>query len=472
MQRLRQDGRIAKRVLTPGDPDGPCPCEGDSATILYQVKRSDQSTIEDHMKTPFTFTVGNFPVVKGMDRAVRSMAKNEKSLFSFHPEFAYKSEPIPGLGQNEICYIEVTLIDFKKAPPSSKFDFRPEDQFSLNQAKACKEWGNSFLANGEFEKAREQYKKGMELLQDNETSAGYLLRKQIQNNNVLILLKEEKYEDCTKECNALIDEDETNEKAYLRAGKSQFKLKNFENALEYFKKALTLLPGDEEITKEVQSAQSELQNQQKREKEMIQKAFAKNKGLYEDALPPKLGDPSDPIVFIVIRVAGGRSQRIHIQLFSKIVPITANNFLQIIVGGKMMPNKKPLTYQNTIFHRLIKGFMIQGGDVENKNGEGGYSSFPDGKEFEDENFKLKHDRRGLLSMANSGPNTNSSQFFITFGAFPHLNGKNVVFGRVLDNFETLDMLENLEVEENTHRPFKEVKIIHCGIPLDKPKFDL
>lgn len=104
-------------------------------------------------------------------------------------------------------------------------------------------------------------------------------------------------------------------------------------------------------------------------------------------------------------------------------------------------------YKGCKFHRLIKDFMIQGGDIVEGNGHGSISIY--GKEFEDENFKIKHKGRGYLSMANHGPNTNGCQFFITFKDLPHLDNKHVVFGRVIKNIEYLSLIENIEADNDT-----------------------
>ena len=102
---------------------------------------------------------------------------------------------------------------------------------------------------------------------------------------------------------------------------------------------------------------------------------------------------------------------------------------------------KPLHFKGSSFHRVISGFMAQGGDFTNGNGTGGESIY--GAKFADENFVEKHTERGDLSMANAGPNTNGSQFFMTFGPTPHLDGGHVVFGRVVDGFELLDAMEKV-----------------------------
>jgi len=132
----------------------------------------------------------------------------------------------------------------------------------------------------------------------------------------------------------------------------------------------------------------------------------------------------------------GKEFNLELELFDKDVPKTTKNFRKISSEGI-----NGITYNNNIFHRVIPGFMLQGGDITNQNGTGGMSIY--GDNFEDENFKYKHDRPGLLSMANSGPNTNGSQFFITTVPTPHLDSKHVVFGKVVSGLENLDYLENV-----------------------------
>jgi peptidylprolyl isomerase len=132
----------------------------------------------------------------------------------------------------------------------------------------------------------------------------------------------------------------------------------------------------------------------------------------------------------------GKEFKLEIELFDKDVPKTTKNFRKISSEGI-----NGITYNNNVFHRVIPEFMLQGGDITNQNGTGGMSIY--GDNFEDENFKYKHDRPGLLSMANSGPNTNGSQFFITTVPTPHLDGKHVVFGKVVSGLETLEYLEKV-----------------------------
>ncbi|XP_071893461.1 peptidyl-prolyl cis-trans isomerase D isoform X1 [Anas platyrhynchos] len=152
--------------------------------------------------------------------------------------------------------------------------------------------------------------------------------------------------------------------------------------------------------------------------------------------------------------------RIVFELFADIVPKTAENFRALCTGekGTGSATGKPLHYKGCPFHRIIKQFMVQGGDFSNQNGTGGESIY--GEKFEDENFHYKHDKPGLLSMANAGPGTNGSQFFITTVPTSHLDGKHVVFGQVIKGMGVVKILENVEV--NGENPVKLCVIAECG----------
>jgi cyclophilin family peptidyl-prolyl cis-trans isomerase len=160
-----------------------------------------------------------------------------------------------------------------------------------------------------------------------------------------------------------------------------------------------------------------------------------------------------------IEIGGIYQGRILFQLFDNIVPKTCKNFRFLCSNGLLV--KGTPSYEGMSFHRVIKSFMLQSGDFTNGDGTGGMSIY--GNKFEDENFELKHNQPGLLSMANSGPNTNGSQFFITTEKTDWLDGKHVVFGIVIDGFDIVSKIENLETDNGSNKPKIDVIVKKCGL---------
>nr|XP_046252583.1 peptidyl-prolyl cis-trans isomerase H [Scatophagus argus] len=169
-------------------------------------------------------------------------------------------------------------------------------------------------------------------------------------------------------------------------------------------------------------------------------------------------NPNNPVVFFDITIGGQDVGRMKIELFADVVPKTAENFRQFCTG-EFRKDGVPIGYKGCTFHRVIKDFMIQGGDFVNGDGTGICSIYRG--PFADENFKQKHSAPGLLSMANSGPGTNGCQFFITCTKCDWLDGKHVVFGKVVDGLLIMRKIENVPTGPN-NKPKLPIVIAQCG----------
>mmetsp|Transcript_48184 Transcript_48184/g.55484 ORF Transcript_48184/g.55484 Transcript_48184/m.55484 type:complete len:174 (+) Transcript_48184:78-599(+) len=164
-------------------------------------------------------------------------------------------------------------------------------------------------------------------------------------------------------------------------------------------------------------------------------------------------------VFFDISIGGAAKGRITFELYTNDLPKTTENFRALCTGEKGTGNSgKPLHYKGSKFHRIIPDFMCQGGDFTRGDGTGGESIY--GTKFADEAFPFKHTDPYLLSMANAGRNTNGSQFFITTVPCPWLDGKHVVFGKVIDGVDVVQSMEKCGTSSGA--PNKVIEITDCG----------
>ena len=220
---------------------------------------------------------------------------------------------------------------------------------------------------------------------------------------------------------------------------------------------------NKDVRKAIQELKMKNADVKKKEKAAFGGMFGKV-SMYDDKVgvlqPNIMGD--NPHVYFDIQHGNKALGKIVMQLYKDIVPKTAENFRALCTGdqGLSKISGKSLHYKGSTFHRVIKDFMIQGGDFTNGDGTGGESIY--GEKFPDENFKLKHTKAGLLSCANAGPNTNGSQFFITSRETPHLDGKHVVFGEVVEGMDVAFEIELVSKNEND-KPDVDVVIVDCGM---------
>ena len=253
-------------------------------------------------------------------------------------------------------------------------------------------------------------------------------------------------------------------KAFYQRSIAHTKMNNFDEASEDLKSAIKLNPNDKKMRTDFENVKAMKKKHNMSQQAAMQAMF--KQGLYNEkevvvqpTVHKKLPEfnPENVQCFFDIEIADSDvKERVVFEVFSKQAPKTAENFRAICTGEQ----GEKLHYKGHFFHRVIKGFMAQGGDIVNQNGTGSTSIYG-GESFPDEQVWYPHTHKGVLSMANSGPNTNGSQFFICFGPTPHLNEKHTIFGRVIHNYALIEKIEN-NPSGAQDKPLKQVTVVDCG----------
>ena len=456
---LTEDGGVKKKILIEGK--GEQAKEDLEAYVNYVGHIGE--TIFDQSKEPFKFQLGMNHVIRGWEIGVLTMKVGEKAQFVIEPKYGYGDKPqgdkIPA---NSTLTFEIELLELKM---TEQFIHKMPFNERLEKSKNLKAEAVELFKNQKIEECLKKFNEALPFVEhcthhQEEEKEGIELYLTILTNMANISNKEEKY-DKVLEYTSKAMKIGTSPKLYYFNGIALAHMNELDEAqknLDELKKLVTVKDSG------IDYLENLIQNRKKKKLEH-EKKFSKGvfrQGLYDDKEQkekpidvPETINPQNPKVFLDVKIGEAEPKRIEIELFKDKVPKTAENFRCLCTGEK----GENLTYKNCTFHRVIKNFMIQGGDFDKGDGTGGKSIY--GDKFDDENFVYKHNKEGILSMANSGPNTNGSQFFITCKDTPWLDGKHVVFGKVIKGIEVVKEVEAVKVGEND-KPEVKVVISDCG----------
>ena len=301
-------------------------------------------------------------------------------------------------------------------------------------------------------------------------------------------------------CDAAFKLDPDNVKGHYRKGLALAHLHEFDEAQRHLERARAGNPSSKEIRSALDRLRIDRTSKEEQDRRMFQRVLRKSAGLYSERPDPvaiaeepvhtsagstapaasaaastaastgsSVGAASSaemllvkPRVWLALSIDGKAIGRVVLELWSDRMPKTAENFRQLCTGegGLHVLSRRPLHYKGTPIHRIVRGTCIQGGDITRGDGVGGESIY--GGFFADEGFEAKHGEPGLLGMANQGRDTNRSQFYITTSACPHLDGRHVVFGKVLEGMDHVRKVEALQTSSGSERPSVVVSISDCG----------
>ena len=462
---ITEDGGVKKKIIKEGT--GAQAVEGAEVHVNYIGRNKDNQIFDQTKDKPFTFKIGSGQVIKGWEIGVKTMKIGEKSEFILSPEYAYGDKKVSDLiPENSTLTFEIELLKVE-IPKKAISEMTYEEK--LNEGKKYKEEGVTKFKAGDIPNARDSFTRATAYLENMdknkpEEAEGVNLYVTTLSNLCNCCNRQKEYHAVISFANKGLKIKELPKLYYFRAI-ANANNDEFSEAKKDVESLKQLLPEKDRDTDEgVKFVMNLIEKKEKedssRVKKMSRRLFQAN--LYEDkevkskpVEPPKEINKENPKVFLDIKIGEQEAKRVEIELYKDKVPKTCENFRCLCTGEK----GEKLHYKGSIFHRVIKNFMIQGGDFENANGTGGSSIY--GKKFDDENFVYSLSREGLLAMANSGPNTNGSQFFITLKDTPWLNGKHVVFGQVIKGMEVVKEVEAVETD-GQDKPKVTVVIENCG----------
>ena len=457
---LTGDGGVMKQIITPSCcEEDETPKKGNEVFVHYCGTLLDGTKFDSSRDrdTPFSFVLGEGQVIRGWDIGVASMRCGERAMFTLKPEYAYGDAGAgASIPPHSTLKFDIELLSFDSNGRTDISRMSPE--LKLAAAQEQKEKGNEFFKNKNYNKAVISYQEAIKIADSIDEQRNIQLSCYLNIANCY--LQQKKWKECLYVTAKALEIDSNSSKALYRRGIAYLNLQDFTNAKKNLLLCARLEPTNMDVRRQLNCCKDAYLASREEEQKAYANLFNRC-SLYKEKKGPTL--PRNlamcPKAFLDILIDGeSKKQRIEIALYKDTVPKTVENFMRLCEGYKM--NGELLHYKGSCFHRVIKDFMIQGGDFTHGDGRGGKSIY--GDKFDDESFIDSHDRAGLLSMANCGPNTNGSQFFITCGAAPHLDNKHVVFGEVVGGMDVVRMIEILEVGE-ADTPLKKVIIADCGL---------
>jgi|MDTB01.1.fsa_nt_gb peptidylprolyl isomerase len=454
------DGGLLKKITKEGA--GEVPQQGFEIDCDYTGTLEDGTQFDSSRDRGqhFKFTLGVGQVIKGWDQGFASMKIGEEAILKCRSDYAYGDRGQGTIPAKATLTFDVALYGAK---PKKKERWEMTSEEKMEEAVKSKNDGTALFKEKRFAEAMQAWDEAAEAVGDEELSEDAKdMWVTCKLNCAQAAISNQDSTRAVKFASEALGKAPKNVKGLYRRAVARNNLGLAEEALEDLDLALELDPENKAVASEARKARASIAAAKKKAKAAYSGMFGKGASLYDDKAAPVVPGLSadNPRVYFDVTIGGEDIGRIVMLLYADTTPKTAENFLKLCTGEVEKDGMK-LHYADSTFHRVISGFMIQGGDFTNHNGTGGRSIY--GEKFADENFKVKHTEAGLLSMANAGPGTNGSQFFITVAPTPHLDGKHVVFGKVVEGYE--EVVKKIEATPTgaSDKPVKDVKIKACGV---------